>query len=44
LELFIDVIPTFKHGRGLDFVADLLLLHQESGMLQEALLLTVVLL
>jgi hypothetical protein len=44
LELLIYVVPSFEHGCGLDFVADLLLLHQESGVLQEALFLTVVLL
>jgi hypothetical protein len=44
LELLINVVPTFEHGCGLDFVADLLLLHQESGVLKEPLLLTVMLL
>jgi len=44
LELLVNVIPTLEHGGGLDLVADLLLLHQEGGMLQETLLLTVMLL
>lgn len=44
LELLVNVIATLEHGCGLNFVPDLLLLHQEGGMLQEALFLTVVLL
>jgi len=40
--LFVDVISAFEHGGGLHLVADLLLLHKESRMLEKSFLLSVV--